>query len=36
MKLRLANSEIASIISYVARIILAFRDYLKKLYYLVI
>ena len=36
MKLRLANSEIVNIISYTVRTILAFNNYLEKLYYLVI
>ena len=36
VKLRLANNKITGIISYIARIILAFRDYLEELYCLVI
>ena len=36
IKLRLANSRIARTISYAARIIILFKDYLEELYYLVI
>ena len=36
VKLRLVNGEIAGIISYAARIILVFKDYLEELYCLVI
>ena len=35
IKLRLANDEIARIISYIARIILSFGEYLEELYYLI-
>ena len=35
MKLRLINKELIKVISYVARIILFFKDYIKELYYLI-
>ena len=35
IKLRLTNEEIAKIISYIARTILTFEDYLRELYYLI-
>ena len=36
IKLTLANKKIAKIILYIARTLLAFEDYLKELYYLII
>ena len=36
IKLRLVNNKIVRTISYIARIILLFKNYLEKLYYLVI
>ena len=35
VKLRLANNGIAETISYIAKIILLFKNYLEELYYLV-
>ena len=35
IKLRLINKELVEVISYVARIILFFENYIKKLYYLI-
>ena len=36
IKLRLVNNKITKIILYIARTIIAFKDYLKELYYLII